>query len=254
MARSERYRMLARILEFYPDYRLPNLDSIVPLPPADLPPWNGDRDTLLDAARGISHPPSAPPSPSEASLRKGRYFLGPEYRLMPTDDVTSDATAPFTGYWEPFIDDNHPLQGNAGKPVYPGLYQVGERFEHIALSRTTRAPDGDRILRWRNWRTVRHDQGTVSPPVVSGRTRTIAPPVKPMACAASERCPVTGSWQPWMHAEHSMQDAVNQYWRQSWLVVGQTFPNPQIDWLLDVKAEHIIWYLMDSTGIDLIRH
>ncbi|WP_442920601.1 DUF6396 domain-containing protein [Massilia sp. S19_KUP03_FR1] len=250
-ARTERYRILSRALDFDPERRFPNLDKIIPLPPADLPPWNGDRDTLLDAARGVSHPPSAPRSPTTSSERKGRFFLAPEYRLMPTDDITDDATAPFTGYWQPVIEENKPYQDSAGKTIGPGLYQVGERFERVDKRRQTRATDGGPGLQWRNWRTVRHDQGTISPPVDSKRTRLVAPPAKPTACAASERCPVTGIWQPWVHAEHPEQNTINQYWRQTWVVAGQCFPNPQLAWMLDVPATDITWHLMDCVGVDI---
>lgn len=250
MARSERYNRLARILEFYPDYRFPNLDKILPLPPAELPPWNGDRDTLLNAARGISHPPSAPRLPSEFSGRKGRFFLSPEYRLMLTDDITEKAMAPFTGYWQPILDDDQPLQDGAGKEMYPGLYQVGEPFERVEAVRSKHADGGVRAVRWRNWRTVRHDYGTISPPVVSGRTRSIPPPAKPVVCATKERCPVTGTWQPWLHTEQPIQDAVNQFWRQAWLVKGQRFPDPKMDWMLDVALDDIAWHLMDDVGIE----
>ncbi|WP_374198635.1 tetratricopeptide repeat protein [Janthinobacterium sp. UMAB-56] len=57
-ARAERYGVLNRELGFNPNARFPNLDKVLPLPPADLPPWNGDRDTLLHAAKGVRPPPS----------------------------------------------------------------------------------------------------------------------------------------------------------------------------------------------------
>ncbi|WP_426192951.1 tetratricopeptide repeat protein [Massilia sp. DWR3-1-1] len=101
LARSERYYVLARALEFDPDRRFPNLDKILPLPPADLPPWHGDRDTLINAARGISHEPSPPRSPSAYSERKGRFYLDPIYRLAPTDEIAPSSTAPFAGDWQP---------------------------------------------------------------------------------------------------------------------------------------------------------
>ncbi|WP_139142947.1 tetratricopeptide repeat protein [Janthinobacterium sp. HH106] len=73
-ARAERYGVLSRELGFNPNARFPNLDKVLPLPPADLPPWNGDRDTLLHAAKGIS-PPPATPQPSDASQLQKPYFL-----------------------------------------------------------------------------------------------------------------------------------------------------------------------------------
>lgn len=55
-ARSDRYYVLSNELSFNPSARFPNLDKVLPLPPADLPPWNGDRDTLLAAAMGVTLP------------------------------------------------------------------------------------------------------------------------------------------------------------------------------------------------------
>lgn len=251
MARSERYYMLARALEFDPERRFPNLDKILPLPPADLPPWNGDRDTLINAARGVSHPPPAPRSPSAYSERKERFYLDPEYRLAPTDDTTAGATAPFAGYWQPATDDKWVQQGGTALTTYPALYQPGERFDRVHAQHPDGRTDVVSGLTWLHWRTVRHDLGTISPPLVSGRTRATEPPAAATICSAGERCPVSGTWQPWMHTEHPMQSAINHYWRQAWLVAGQRFPDPQLDWMLDVAAADISWHLMDDIGVDI---
>lgn len=56
-ARGERYRILGDALEFNPDLRFPNLDRVLPLPPANLPTWNGDTNTLIEAAKGSCLPP-----------------------------------------------------------------------------------------------------------------------------------------------------------------------------------------------------
>jgi hypothetical protein len=186
-----------------------------------------------------------------SSVRKGRFFLDANYYLVPTDEMTDKENAPFTGYWQPVVDENQPQQDSAGKSVDPGLYQVGERFERVQGIRSTHAQESVRTTRWQNWRTVRHDQGNISPPVVSGRTRQIKPPAKATACASSERCPVTGTWQPWLHAVHPLQDSVNQYWRQVWLVEGQRFSDIRLNCMLDVDADEITWHLMDDVGIDI---
>ena len=81
-ARGERYAVLNRALGFNPNRRFPNLDKILPLPPADLPPWDGQRKSLLDAAMGV-RPPPAPPQPSAASLLQTPYFLAADYALHP---------------------------------------------------------------------------------------------------------------------------------------------------------------------------
>ncbi|MCA8067806.1 tetratricopeptide repeat protein [Burkholderia sp. AU38729] len=58
-ARAERYSVLADRLERDPDLRLPNLDKVVPLPPAKLPKWDGNKETLIDAAKAVTSAPAA---------------------------------------------------------------------------------------------------------------------------------------------------------------------------------------------------
>lgn len=44
---------LGDALEFYQGrLKLPNLDEVLPLPPAPLPAWDGNVQTLIDAAKG----------------------------------------------------------------------------------------------------------------------------------------------------------------------------------------------------------
>jgi hypothetical protein len=250
-ARSDRYVILSNALDFDPERRFPNLDKVLPLPPADLPPWNGDRDTLVKAARGVSHPPPAPPTSSTFSARTDRFHLDAEYLLAPTGETITGTTAPFAGYWQPKTDDKSEPRRGAVLATPPALYQVGERFDRVYAQSPRGGYDPVPNLLWTHWRTVRHDGGTVAPPLVRGRTRETAPPVTASVCRTDARCPITGTWQAWMHVEHPLQPAVNQYWRQAWIVAGQRFPDPRRDWLLDVPAADISWHLMDNVGIDI---
>ncbi len=86
-ARSERYGIIQADLRFYPDRRFPNLDQVLPLPPAPLPDWNGDRDTLLNAATGVK-PKPPPPKPTAASLSMDRYFLDARFLFRHTGSPT----------------------------------------------------------------------------------------------------------------------------------------------------------------------
>jgi hypothetical protein len=61
-ARAERYAILRDALGFNPYLRFPNIDSVLPLPPAPLPPWNGDKDMLIEGAMGAKLPPRPVPS------------------------------------------------------------------------------------------------------------------------------------------------------------------------------------------------
>jgi TPR repeat protein len=51
--RADRYSALAEALELNPDLRFPNLDKVLPLPPAPLPFWDGQRETLINAAKAV---------------------------------------------------------------------------------------------------------------------------------------------------------------------------------------------------------
>ena len=250
-ARSERYWILARTLKSHPDHRFPNLDMILPLPPTDLPPWNGDGPTLIKAAIGVGHPAPVLPRTSAYLERKGRYYLAGDYLLTPTDIISGAGMAPFSGYWQPAIPEHLAYEGDTELLAKPALYQKGEHFDlKLAENRGLRFNPSDGLI-WRHLYTVRHDDETRLFPVVSGGTRVTEPPAIARACSGSARCPISGVWQPRMHTEHPMHNLVNQYWRQVWLVEGQRFPNPQQDWILNLEAGEITWHLMDSTGVDI---
>jgi len=105
-ARGERYGLLATELGFNPSARFPNIDKVVPLPPADLPPWNGDRDTLLAAAMGVTLP-LTPEKTSMAVNRLAPPHPDPQYKLRFYGEQTMAAHAPLPGYWQP--DETHYL-------------------------------------------------------------------------------------------------------------------------------------------------
>ncbi|MFC5399837.1 DUF6396 domain-containing protein, partial [Undibacterium jejuense] len=64
-ARSERYHVLGDAPYHNPDLKFPNLDKVLPLPPAKLPVWNGKKEDLINAAKGVVLPPKKlPPHPS----------------------------------------------------------------------------------------------------------------------------------------------------------------------------------------------
>ena len=56
-ARSDRYHVLGDALYHNPDLKFPNLDKVLPLPPAKLPVWNGKKEDLINAAKGVVLPP-----------------------------------------------------------------------------------------------------------------------------------------------------------------------------------------------------
>lgn len=70
-ARAERYSKLGDALESYQGrLKLPNLDKVLPLPPAPLPKWDGKIQTLIDGAK-----PVTPPTSQKSVARQGREFI-----------------------------------------------------------------------------------------------------------------------------------------------------------------------------------
>jgi hypothetical protein len=74
-ARGERYEVLADALRRDPDLRLPNLDKVLPLPPAVLPQWDGTKQTLIDAAKAILPTRAPEPVPHSSTQRTGRAYV-----------------------------------------------------------------------------------------------------------------------------------------------------------------------------------
>lgn len=73
--RAERYSLLGDALFNNPDLRFPNLDKVLPLPPAKLPVWDGQHDSLINAAKGVRETPTQ--KPSAANVRDA-LFSPPE--------------------------------------------------------------------------------------------------------------------------------------------------------------------------------
>jgi TPR repeat protein len=245
-ARSERYAVFNDALDFNPSLLFPNLDTVLPLPPAPLPAWNGDKDALIDAAKGVT-PRTTLPKQTAASQRTGRYTLDAAYDFRPSDDKTDAAEAPFGGYWQPTAPHQSEQVRAYVSSIPPRLYRPGEPFERL------RYPDGagqGQItgLIWQRMLTVRHDQGEVAPKTAAGLSREVARPEPHVSCRFDAHCPVSGIWQPWVVPGHALEHAINQAWRQSWLTEGEAFPHPHRDWLLPLAPDEVTWHLMDSTA------
>jgi hypothetical protein len=248
-SRGDRYRVLSNALGFNPDRRFPNLDKVLPLPPADLPPWNGDRDTLLEAAMGVSLK-RPPPQPTAASQYTDRHFLDADFKLRPTGDKTTEQQAPMSGYWQPAAPDQaQPIRAMLAC-VEPGLYRVGEAFDRfMSPDKEDRNPISGLV--WERWEAIRHNHGAIDPLAAAGLTREVPCPEVFVACSGEQACPASGIWQPWVDVEHPMRAIVNQHWRQSWMTKAQAFPHPERDWLLALPVADVTWYLMDPAGVEI---
>ncbi|MBD8788007.1 sel1 repeat family protein [Pseudomonas fluorescens] len=113
LERAERYKKIWRILAnySYADPKVPEINEILPLPPAKLPAWNGKLQWL--EARLANIPP---PKPSEAliqQLAKAKLLEPVTGRATPDSPAfikashleptcSSGQACPQTGYWQAF--------------------------------------------------------------------------------------------------------------------------------------------------------
>lgn len=243
-ARAERYIVLHNALNRNPLLRFPNLDRILPLPPTPLPPWNGDKQTLIDAAKGVIPRLAAPPT-SPASQRQGRHHVDAAYDLRPSNDTTTATEAPFAGYWKAMAPAGSAQLQAWLTTIPPGLYRSGESFD---LPQPP--PDiGGRAIQgliWHRFLTVRHNHGAVEPKTSIGSTREIAHAEPSLPCDAQMPCPATGIWQPWLPLDHPISNAINQPWRQAWLLAGQDFPEISIIQTGPGAPGDVQWHLLEG--------
>lgn len=244
-ARAKRYDMLGDALSFNPDRRFPNLDKILPLPPAPLPPWDGTRDSLLAAAMAVV-PIGDAPAPTDASRRQGRYFLDSVYTFRPVAETTVTRHAPFSSYWQPTAPSSTDAEERAFlAKISPGLYGRGELFDQPQYPHGMGTREIVGIV-WQRVLTVRNNGGAVAPRTALRLSREVKRPIPHRECNSRETCPVTGTWQPWLPPGHALEQAVNQAWRQRWLSVGQPFPDPKRDWMLPLNGTELKWHLLES--------
>jgi hypothetical protein len=132
-ARAQRYSKIGDVLELYDGrLKLPNLDKVLPLPPAPLPKWNGDVQTLINAAKAVTPPAKA----QRSSTREGRSFV-PEGHGVPSVDtgtpaVTGAQLVPKNGYRiAQYGASTQPDTRLMTRSALPERYEAGERFESV---------------------------------------------------------------------------------------------------------------------------
>ncbi|TLX70738.1 sel1 repeat family protein [Pseudomonas nicosulfuronedens] len=109
LERADRYKTIWRILArySYASPKVPEINDIVPLPPAKLPPWDGKLQWVEERKANVP-----PPKPSEAlieQLAKAKQLNPATGRPLPespnfmrqASDLTceSDQACPLAGYW-----------------------------------------------------------------------------------------------------------------------------------------------------------
>lgn len=257
-ARADRYRALKAALERYQGrMRLPNLDKVLPLPPAALPKWDGNPKTLLDAAKAVTPSPKS----QKAAALGGRAFVPDGYAVARLEDgngltVTGDQRVPKTGYWLALYGSSAESDAwLAARAGHPERFEAGEQFElatHDWLS-------SDRV----HWHYL--GEAFQLPPqradfiahlVGAGMMREIPGQPSRVRCAGERSCPETGIWEGRIAEAHPMANLYNRWDQQAFIEQGSPFPAPS-DRFIDIAMEEVQWTYLgnpnDETGIPGIR-
>jgi hypothetical protein len=246
--RGDRYSELGDALRRNPDLRLPNLDKVLPLPPAPLPKWDGNKQTLIDAAKAVVPKASTPAQPASHSVAQlsGRAHI-PEGFTLPAKPLIAvpaqyeTTAAPVTGYW--LAQLTHP---RSERHTQWNTQQVALRYEKDELFDRTRpglVPEDGRLLFHYVGEPIPQAipaSANTHPRVAQGLAReaTFAEPA--IQCRGTRACPSTGIWQGTVSADHPQAATFNQWYRQAYVLQGQPFPDPR-DVHLSVEPSQITW-------------
>jgi hypothetical protein len=237
LARADRYRELRGALEFNPDLRFPNLDKVLPLPPAPLPFWDGKRETLIDAAKAVIVRHAAPATPGagltgRTHIPQGHVLTGnvsPPFGESAFDSygrpwsLQARHQAHFTGYWLPQIDvvrGDWQVDWNAAQ--VPWHFKRGEPLPTL----TEQIPPDHGDVSWHYKGLPVQRVASVDSYVVQGIARYVSAPQVPRSCSGTVLCPQTGIWSARLPKEHAHHAVFHNRWQQAYIEQGQPFPAP----------------------------
>ena len=261
-ARAERYSLLGDALELNPDLRFPNLDKVLPLPPAALPFWDGKRATLIDAAKAVivKHPTPSTPGANRtgrAHIPQG-YVLPGNVTLPPTENAFDNHGRPwslsakqhayFTGYWQPRIDVvRGDWQRDWNAAQLPQHFKRGEPLPSLA----EQIPPGYGTVSWDYKGLPVKQASSVHPYVAQGIARYVPAPDVPRSCSGTVVCPQTGIWYAQLKKEHAHHAVFHAQWQQTYMEKGQPFPDPTTlreAGGITVAARDIRWHWLGETN------
>jgi len=245
-ARAQRYKKIGDFLKFYDDrLKLPNLDKVLPLPPAPLPKWNGDVRTLIDAAKAVTPPAKA----QKTSAPEGRSFVPDGYAVASLDadapSVTGAQLVPKTGYWVARYGSSTQTDARLfARSGLPEHYKAGERFE--PPSHDWLLPDG---VQWyylgEAYRLPPQREDFLANLIGAGMLREVPSLPTALQCTGTQRCPESGIWEGRVPDDHPMAPLYNRWDQQAFVEKGQAFPSPTTRFL-DIAASDIRWSFLGS--------
>ena len=246
--RARRYSAIGDYLWHHPDTRLPNLDRVLPLPPAPLPPWNGEVESLIDAAKPVRVKPSLPKASAalqrtRAHVPHGYAIVAPGWTEQPFAAAAYGAgqsflvRAPQDGYYQPL----HVSVARPARDVLP-LPERLRQSQHDAHERRCRdVLAATPPLFYREGETLSLASSGLLPQgvlftgdarghaAVYWRFAGTAQPIQPLPdhlargglvqainqataqrCVDGQVCPTSGIWQPEVtNAEHPLAKVFN---------------------------------------------
>lgn len=279
-SRADRYSTLGRALRLNADLRFPNLDKVLPLPPAQLPKWDGEFDSLVNAAKGVRAEPKPQklsahsyPQDHRAHLPSGTELQVPGHLRVPVlpgftsvlDNYpisTGLARAQVAGYWQarpiPVIANESPYVTNLRRDLVDRLPLRFDENERMQLNvGNTNLPHSDETHYLVEW----HFAGRPVPMhqpidwlVRYGVVRSVASATD-IGCPGDQLCIATGIWQPYVldedHPLHSLFGGATftDAWKwQAFVQAGQPMPSLQAIGL-PIEDAQVNWRLMQKTDL-----
>ncbi|WP_338074064.1 SEL1-like repeat protein [Herbaspirillum huttiense] len=250
--RADRYMAIGDMLHLNPDLRLPNLDKVLPLPPAILPYWDGDKQSLIDGAKPVKVVVSEIGKPSPASQRQGRAHI-PDGFILPEEPQGGpliqhpNTNAVISGYWiAQLVKPYTPRQVAWNAAQVPMHYEQGEsftppddvtkesgvlRFHYLGIP-VPKAPAARHVPDWR---------------VLQGVLREIPVPSRELRATGLLPAPATGIWHGRIDPAHPLAKVFNQWNRQAYVEEGQPFPDLR-DRGLEISPKEIEWQWLDQAN------
>jgi hypothetical protein len=223
---------------------------VLPLPPAPLPKWDGNTQTLINGAKAVTPTPKA----QQGAALQGREFIPHGYAVSSLEQstmaVAGNEIVPRDGYWLALYGPASAAKTQLipARRNTPERYRAGERFEASSFDWLTT----DKV----QWHYL--GEAYALPPqredflkhmINAGFLREVPEPASPVLCNGKQRCPQTGIWQGRVANDHPMAALYNQWDRQAFVEKDHEFPHPDRQFI-DVAAEDLRWTYLGSPNGD----
>jgi uncharacterized protein len=250
-ARAERYVELGTALEHYEGrLKFPNLDKVLPLPPAPLPKWDGNAQTLIDGAKAVTPPPKV----QKGAALQGREFIPYRYAVSSLDQstmtVAGNQVVLRDGYWLALYGaaSADKIQLISARRNTPERYKAGEHFETSSFTWLTAEQVQWHYLGEAHALPPQRDD-FLKHMIDAGLLREVPEPGSPVRCNGQHRCPQAGIWEGRVADDHRMAALYNRWDRQAFVDKDHAFPQPGGQFI-DIAPSDLQWTFLGSPNGD----